>query len=116
MKSKKDETKDVVDFYVEKEEFLNLLTKAKTCLLKSNSIPILEYLCLTNNKIKAFNGVQGIEINFNNPFTICLKGDFISKLVSSYSSEKLKLGYEENALESILLQLQYCQVINFFLI
>jgi hypothetical protein len=89
--AKKNETKiDIVE--VNRKEFVQNLMFAKNFIDDKKIIPIFSNIVIGSNKIIAFNGKQGIFIDFNIPMNFLLnKIDEVIKLTSSYSGENVEI-------------------------
>lgn len=76
---------------MEREELLNKLNLAKPCLSTQDIVPILSHFCFTEDEIIAFNGTQGITIEYENDLGCALPGELLIKLLGSYSSDKIAI-------------------------
>jgi len=84
---------------MERTSLLEKLNMARPCLSTQDIVPILSHFCFTDEEIIAFNGIQGIIIDYEDAVTIenCgLPGELLIKLLSSYSSDKMAVNQKGN--------------------
>lgn len=76
---------------MERRELLEKLILARPCLSTQDIVPILSHFCFTDDQVIAFNGIQGITIDYENDLACALPGELLMKLLGSYSSEKIAI-------------------------
>jgi DNA polymerase-3 subunit beta len=76
---------------MERDELLSKLNLARPCLSTQDIVPILSHFCFREGGIIAFNGIQAIDIDYENDLECALPGELLIKLLGSYSSDKITI-------------------------
>jgi DNA polymerase III sliding clamp (beta) subunit (PCNA family) len=77
-----------------RKTFLEKLEIVKPCLKYDSIVPIFGNVHIDKTFVESFNGVQGIKVDFGEEafVEVCVKGDLISRLSETYSSDTLDLS------------------------
>ena len=81
---------------MDRKELLGSLKTAKACLSTQDIVPILSHFCFDGKHITAFNGTQGIVLDFESDLKCALPGELLVKLLNSYSAKDLSFTPEDN--------------------
>lgn len=81
---------------MDRKDLLNKLNIAKNCLATQDTIPVLMDFCFDKNKITTFNTGQAVVINFESGLSCCVPGDQLTKLISSYGTEKISIAQTDS--------------------
>ena len=76
---------------MERDKLLSKLNLARPCLSTQDIVPILSHFCFREGGIIAFNGIQAIDIDYENDLECALPGELLIKLLGSYSSDKITI-------------------------
>ena len=81
-----------------KKDLLNVLNKVVLGLSNQTITPILNYICFKDNKVRAFNGIQGIEINYTSELNCLVHGVTFVNLINNINSELIEIKQTETHL------------------
>lgn len=83
-----------------RKTFLEKLDVVKPCIKNDSILPIFGQIHINKTYVESFNGVQGIKVDFGEDALVqtCVKGDLISRLSETYSSDTLDLSVTNDIL------------------
>ncbi len=84
---------------MQRVELLDKLNLIKPCLANNIVIPSFSNIRFTKLSVEAFNGTQGMITQFETGISnVCVKGDFLIKLLSSYNADEIDISVIDNIL------------------
>ena len=81
-----------------KKDLLTVLNKAVLGLSNQTITPILNYICFKDNKVKAFNGIQGIEIDYVSELDCLVHGVTFVNLIDNINSDNIEIKQTDSHL------------------
>ena len=74
-----------------RKELAKVLSIVDNCSVDNKIIPIFGHISFKQDKIQAFNGVQGVSVPFQSGLEFTVKEDIFSKLINSFDSDSIEL-------------------------
>ena len=79
-----------------RQELQEALNLCKSSLSTQEFIPVLTHFCFTGESVYAYNDFQCIEVDFPSDLNCAIPGQFLTKLLDSYTSEDITMTMDDN--------------------